>query len=153
MVEKHSMSGPGLEQALEWAQGIVPRELSYSEAAAKLPTPTAQAGGTAEQHLERKRRGKMNRANPTCTDLGLLVQSSQDFGKYTAAIERHEVLVGRPAPAPTVDSRLNPVFVEWMMGIPEGHVTDLDLSRSKKIHILGNGVVPQQAAAAITALS
>lgn len=119
-----------------------------------LPTPTAaQAVGTAEQHLERKRRGKMNRANPTCTDLGLLVQSSQDFGKYAAAIERHEVLVGRPAPAPTVDSRLNPVFVEWMMGIPEGHVTDLDLSRAKKLHILGNGVVPQQAAAAITALS
>ena len=40
-----------------------------------LPTPTAsQAGGTAEQHLERKRRGKMNRANPTVTDLGLLVE-------------------------------------------------------------------------------
>ena len=76
-----------------------------------------------------------------------------DWKQFLPAIERHEVLVGRPAPAPAVDSRLNPVFVEWMMGLPQGHVTDLDLSRAKKLHILGNGVVPQQAAAAITALS
>lgn len=39
-----------------------------------LPTPTAnQPGETAEGHLERKRRGKMNRANPTVTDLGMVV--------------------------------------------------------------------------------
>lgn len=36
-----------------------------------------------------------------------------------------------------------------MMGLPEGHVTDLDLSRAQMLHILGNGVVPQQAAYAI----
>jgi DNA (cytosine-5)-methyltransferase 1 len=37
-----------------------------------------------------------------------------------------------------------------MMGLPEGHVTGVDgLSRNDMLKILGNGVVPQQAAAAV----
>ncbi len=48
------------------------REL-IRDIAVLLPTPTAaQPGGTAEQHLERKR--KMGRANPTVTDLRMAVQ-------------------------------------------------------------------------------
>ena len=45
-------------------------------------------------------------------------------------------------------------FVEWMMGLPEGHVTgpDLDLSRERQLRMLGNGVVPQQAALAVSSL-
>lgn len=40
---------------------------------ALLPTPTAsQPGGTADQHLERKRR--MGRTDPTVTDLGMVVE-------------------------------------------------------------------------------
>jgi DNA (cytosine-5)-methyltransferase 1 len=46
--------------------------------------------------------------------------------------------------------RLNPVFVEYMMGLPTGWVTDCDLSRSQQLKILGNGVVPQQAYHAIS---
>lgn len=46
--------------------------------------------------------------------------------------------------------QLNPAFVEWLMGLPEGHVTDVpDLTRNKQLRILGNGVVPLQAAAAV----
>lgn len=41
--------------------------------------------------------------------------------------------------------RLNPQFVEYMMGLPKGWVTDLELSRTQQLKILGNGVVPQQA--------
>lgn len=41
--------------------------------------------------------------------------------------------------------RLNPVFVEWMMGLPEGWVTGHGLSDSQALKLLGNGVVPQQA--------
>jgi DNA (cytosine-5)-methyltransferase 1 len=41
--------------------------------------------------------------------------------------------------------KLNPVFVEYMMGLPVGWVTDMDLLRSQKLKMLGNGVVPQQA--------
>lgn len=41
-----------------------------------------------------------------------------------------------------------------MMGLPEGHVTgpDLDLSRERQLRMLGNGVVPQQAALAVNTL-
>lgn len=44
-------------------------------------------------------------------------------------------------------------FIEWMMGLPLGWVTlTFELSRAQKLKILGNGVVPQQAAAALTEL-
>lgn len=51
----------------------------------------------------------------------------------------------RQVPNPLAENRLNPKFVEYMMGLPEGWVTDLDISRSQQLKILGNGVVPQQA--------
>lgn len=38
-----------------------------------------------------------------------------------------------------------------MMGLPEGWVTDL-VSNRRALHTLGNGVVPQQAAAALRSL-
>ena len=47
------------------------------------------------------------------------------------------------------DDKLNAKFVEYMMGLPNGWVTDLDLSRAQQLKILGNGVVPQQAYYAI----
>jgi DNA (cytosine-5)-methyltransferase 1 len=40
-----------------------------------------------------------------------------------------------------------------MMGLPDGHVTDAVAGRSHQLKILGNGVVPQQAAYAIRLLS
>ena len=77
-----------------------------------------------------------------------------DWGKYAAAISRWERTISRPAPAPTIlgtngRPRLSPVFVEWMMGLPEGHVTGHGLSNSQALKMLGNGVVPQQAALAL----
>jgi DNA (cytosine-5)-methyltransferase 1 len=48
-------------------------------------------------------------------------------------------------PPTLVDDKLNAKFVEYMMGLPIGWITDLDLSRSQQLKILGNGVVPQQA--------
>jgi len=48
-------------------------------------------------------------------------------------------------PHALVDGKVNANFVEYMMGLPVGWVTDLDLSRSQQLKILGNGVVPQQA--------
>lgn len=48
---------------------------------------------------------------------------------------------------------LNSQFVEWMQGLPAGHVTDVEgLSRNDMLRILGNGVVPQQAARALRLL-
>jgi DNA (cytosine-5)-methyltransferase 1 len=49
------------------------------------------------------------------------------------------------APDTLVDDKLNAKFVEYMMGLPNGWVTDLDLSRAQQLKMLGNGVVPQQA--------
>jgi DNA (cytosine-5)-methyltransferase 1 len=76
---------------------------------------------------------------------------------YTPAIRRWEAILGRPAPCPTElgrsgQLRLNPAFVEWIMGLPEGFVTDIDLPRNAHMRILGNGVVPQQATAALSQL-
>lgn len=51
----------------------------------------------------------------------------------------------RQIPTPLVDGKLNTKFVEYMMGLPEGWVTDLPISRAQQFKMLGNGVVPQQA--------
>lgn len=51
----------------------------------------------------------------------------------------------RRTPNPLDQSKLNTKFVEYMMGLLEGWVTDLDLSRAQQFKLLGNGVVPQQA--------
>lgn len=48
-------------------------------------------------------------------------------------------------PNTLVEGKLNAVFVEYMMGLPTGWVTDLPLSRAQQLKMLGNGVVPQQA--------
>jgi len=75
------------------------------------------------------------------------------WGQYAPAIDRWQSVIGRAAPSPTVQraerDRLNPAFVEWMMGLPEGWVTGHGLSTSQELKMLGNGVVPQQAALAL----
>lgn len=84
-----------------------------------------------------------------------------DFGDYAPAIARWEQVTGRAAPPPSTPSRraggkpqLSARFVEWMMGLPDGHVTgpDLGLPREHQLRLLGNGVVPQQAALAVQQL-
>jgi DNA (cytosine-5)-methyltransferase 1 len=74
--------------------------------------------------------------------------------QYTAAIARHERALGRPAPPPTITGtrggkKLNPVFVEWMM-LPAGHVTAVPgVAVNDMLRLLGNGVIPPQAVAAL----
>ena len=82
-------------------------------------------------------------------------QATQSWGDYTPAIEWWEQVLGRKAPLPTEPSRsgkpqLSPRFVEFLMGLPAGWVTDVPISRTGQLRALGNGVVPQQAAYAIT---
>ena len=82
----------------------------------------------------------------------------QTWGAYAPAIARWEHVLGRPAPGPTEPGskgqpRLSPRFVEWMMGLPDGWVTDVPgVGRNDQLEALGNGVVPQQAAAAVRSL-
>lgn len=83
--------------------------------------------------------------------------SETDWGPYTAAIRRAEAIFGRPAPAPVLHdgrdgkARLNAALPEFMMGWPEGWVTDpeIGLTRAEQLKAAGNGVVPQQAQAAL----
>ena len=76
------------------------------------------------------------------------------WGPYAPAIDRWAAALGRPAPPPTERGlkgapRLSPRFVEWLMGLPAGHVTGVPgISRNDQLKALGNGVVPAQAAAA-----
>jgi len=94
-------------------------------------------GGRDESQTRQQQRA---RAEP--------VDRSSAFGVYGEAVARWERILGRPAPAPTDDGKLSSRFVEWMMGLPDGWVTGVDLSHSQELKILGNGVVPHQAAAA-----
>ena len=80
----------------------------------------------------------------------------EQWGAYAPAVRRWERLT-RPAPAPTVlntkgKPRLNAAFAEWMMGLPAGHVTGVGLPRTAQLKAIGNGVCPQQAAAALEQL-
>lgn len=79
-----------------------------------------------------------------------------DWGPYRPAVERWERVIGRAAPMPWQEGKrggrqLSARFVEWMQGLPDGWVTDV-LSRNAALHVLGNGVVPQQAEAALRLL-
>jgi len=131
-----SSSSPSLAQALEIAAGVLPRELrSWEEA-----PPAWQPAGSVDP-------GR--------------------FGRYEAAVRRHEQTFGLPAPEPTEpigegQPRLSVRFVEWMMGLPAGYVTDLVssgrgrpegmISRNDAMKALGNGVFGPAATHALMSL-
>lgn len=121
-------------------------------------TVAKHAADTAADAASTERRGSEQQDLPSSTgpaaEFGERASSlTERFGPYAAAVNRWEAVIGRPAPAPTVDGRLSPHFVEWMMGYPAGWVTDTLTNRRQALHALGNAVVPQCAAASITALA
>jgi DNA (cytosine-5)-methyltransferase 1 len=59
---------------------------------------------------------------------------------------RFSLQMDRQTVPSTLDQdRLNVKFVEYMMGLPSGWVTELGFTRAQQLKMLGNGVVPQQA--------
>lgn len=97
--------------------------------------------------------GKANSSKPCSFEK---VSSRTAWGAYETAIRRWEAITGRPVPEPTEPAgrdgkpQLSAKFTEWMMGLDEGWVTDVPgVSRAQKIKMCGNGVVPQQALAAL----
>lgn len=81
------------------------------------------------------------------------------WGEYSAAVTRWEHITGRIAPPPVVLSddtgpRPAPEFVEWVMGLPTGWVTEISgvLTPNQATAALGNGVLPLQAVVAIEAM-
>ena len=117
------------------------------EAQRLLPTPRATEG-TKGGPNQRGSKGDLT-----------LSSAVHDFGPYQAAIARWEHIIGRPAPAPTEpgrngNPRLSAEFAEWMMGLPAGWVTAVPgVTRSEALKLAGNGVVPQQAAYALSDLA
>jgi DNA (cytosine-5)-methyltransferase 1 len=85
-------------------------------------------------------------------------QVHTNWGKFEPAIRRWEAIIGRPAPEPTKpdgkegNHRLSSKFTEWMMGLPDGWITDIGLKRNDELKACGNGVVPQQAELALSLL-
>ena len=78
---------------------------------------------------------------------------AERFGVYQPAIQRWSGQIGRRAPDPLDgDGRLSPHFVEWMMGLDQGYICDVGLSRTAALRLLGNGVVPAQPALAVDLL-
>ena len=146
----------------------VPR--TAGNGSSSLPgTPRAGGGDSVENNRERRNlEDHVARLLPTPlsdnsrglpqpqTAYQSLPDAVIDFGPYREACERWEPVVGRAAPPPTVQDgprrRLNPTFVEWMMGLPQRHVTGGQTSRVQQLKMLGNGVVPQQAALALELL-
>jgi hypothetical protein len=120
-----------------------------------LPTLRASDG------YERRNQKTMDKIAAEGGDLTMptLARTTVSWGKFAPAIERWEA-VTRPAPAPTKpdgkdgNHRLSAEFTEWMMGLPEGWVTDpeMGLKRNDQLKACGNGVVPQQAELALRIL-
>jgi DNA (cytosine-5)-methyltransferase 1 len=80
------------------------------------------------------------------------------WGEYEPAIRRWEHVLGHPAPPPAEPgpggrTRLSAVFAEWLMGIPHLVTGVPGIPRTAQLRIIGNGVVPHQAAAALRLLA
>jgi len=121
-----------------------------------MPTSTDHKGSGSAGYA------KTDTHNTGTTLTDATVRQPEAWGQYAAAIARWEALT-RPAPSPTEPTgkagahRLSPAFVEWLMGLPAGWVTDPAIwsgwkpgaARNAQLKALGNGVVPQQCAAAL----
>lgn len=157
-----------------------PTSAADSSSSPLLKTPTAQlAVNGGSQHPDKRKAGGARadtggrgralaadadsvevRQQPVIESGGhgpsvLGVARPEAYGAYAPAVARWEAVTGRRAPWATDDrGRLSTPFVEWMMGLPAGHVTAVpELTRNEQLKALGNGVVPQQAAAALRLLA
>ena len=140
-------------------------DLMLPSAVHMLPTPRATRGGSATETMNLlptpsvadTQGGRKSRSGDRSGELLLNgIAAANQWGDYGPAIARWEAVMGRPAPAPTETGpkgtpRLSPAFVEWMMGLPEGWTDTGDVSRNDRLKALGNGIVPQQLAAALRA--
>lgn len=146
--EEHLRKKPGRDRVTDLSILV---ENDLLETGGKLlPTPTSSDSDASG--------GVVGTANVTLTDAATRGESRGiNFGQYAPAVERWAAALGRESPAPTELSpkgkdRLAPAFVEFMMGLTPGWVTDpeLKLSRVQQLRILGNGVVRQQASFALS---
>lgn len=120
-----------------------------------LPTPVLNDMGlgktvAAWDEWTAKMKARHGNGNGHGASLAVELQRvAPGWGPYASAVKRWESVLDRPAPVPSDDLLVR----EWLMGLPDGWVTGVpDVTRNHALKALGNGVVPQQAAAALTHL-
>ena len=110
--------------------------------------------GQDEEWNQRKSQFEPSECSKTITDSN---RNEQQGNRPTQRLgsrfnSQSEMRLQRTPNPLDINNKLNATFVEYMMGLPVGWVTDLDISRSQQLKLLGNGVVPQQAYKAIEQL-
>jgi DNA (cytosine-5)-methyltransferase 1 len=119
---------------------------------ALLPTPMAGDAKMARNSTAERRSEPPTGVHAGDT-LGDISHAAR-WGEYDPAIRRWEALT-RPAPEPTKpgskgNPKLSDEFDEWLMGYPAGWITDVPgVTWNEALKACGNGVVPQQGAAAV----
>lgn len=117
-------------------------DLMLPSAVQLLPTPRATDG----------RRGRDRNGDDLSAKA--IERADSDWGRHAPAIRRWEQVVGRPAPPPTITGqrggrKLNPDLTDWMMGWPQGWTDVPGVTVNDRLRLCGNGVVRQQAVAAL----
>lgn len=91
-----------------------------------IPTPTASEGNLLPTPQATNATYSSNGYGPNLHEIAGTLRDS--FGPYAPAVARWETITGRTAPAPTEPPlreggkpRLSVRFVEWLMGLPDGH--------------------------------
>ncbi len=150
---------PTPTQSMTTGAGTSGREggLNLQTAVTLLPTPCRTDGQGGIRAVPERRTHDGTDHGPRLRDVAPTLDPAR-WGRYTAAIEQWERVLGRPAPDPTMTSprtggpQLAPAFVEWMMGLPAGWVSEVEgLApkpaglRNARLSLLGDGVVRQQA--------
>lgn len=142
---------------LPGAEKLLPTPQAHDAATPKTPEQVAagRAKGAGVRNLNEVAPHEL----PVVPPVGWSPFNTEAWGPYAVAIARWSLILGREAPAPVAPNRndrpaLTAEFAEWMMGLPAGWITgdDLGLSRSNCLKLAGNGVVPQAAHFAYSAL-
>lgn len=146
----------------EYASALPKLELVLNSKNPVLPTPTASVFGDGDPKKWVERNQKIYDQTGGCygPDLATVVQlikpdDSGKFGAWTPTFERWSKTVGRSCPELLELNNngrmvISARFTEWLMGLPDGWITDVaGIGRRTALTMCGNGVVPQQAAAAL----
>lgn len=129
-----------------WQTAPLPIRTEWETSAPLLPTPTAS-------RLDAKKHG--NRSGGASL---WHVVTHDLWADYREAEDRAARTIGRPHPARTRVNKtrresISTAYVEWMMGLPPGYVTNnTDIPISAQNRALGNMCTPRQAHAAVANL-
>ena len=133
---------------LAWLPGVpVGEALNVERRAIRPLVPTPTVADSRRTRSVTSPRSNKKPSTKLCWTLSDVAYADR-WNDFRAHLDLHERVVGRPMPIPAVDGKVTPRFVEWMMLLPEGWVTDIIGSARTSLRLLGNAVVPRQAALA-----